>query len=169
MIEKSLKNHWKCIRKSNFGGYGHLIYITNSIGQGDLRFQWLFVAYILITRWHPNGSHTLFCTFEISGGKAWTCLLLRQSVLSRYNWHGSGDTWALSGVNFSERKIVGWLLNASLFIDLPYSSVLLPLWSPLFPCMSILLWLLLGDSRLEQPSPTLSFSQYSCLEGVAQS
>jgi hypothetical protein len=32
-----------------------------------------------------------------------------------------GDTWASSGVNFSERKIVVLLLNALPFSDLPYS------------------------------------------------
>jgi hypothetical protein len=39
-----------------------------------------------------------------------------------------GDTWALSGVNFSERKIVVRLLNASPFSDLPHNptSILLP-------------------------------------------
>jgi hypothetical protein len=34
-----------------------------------------------------------------------------------------GDTWASSGVNLSERKIVGRLLNASSFSDLSYSPL----------------------------------------------
>jgi hypothetical protein len=83
--------------------------------------------------------------FEISGGKEGQRLNPNQKGQDQLDLHlllgaassqsgvegrkkREGDTWASSGVNFSEIKIVVQLLNASPFSDLPFSSakMLLP-------------------------------------------